>query len=89
MFFVELISPITIFLYFLITYEVGFKFINDFACNHFRWNGTTVGSSRSSGTIGGQESRKARAKAQTILMEKEVCPSWDRKVCFFFHCWVA
>ena len=36
---------------------------------------TTLASSRSSGTSGGQEIRKARAKAQTNLMEKEVCPS--------------
>ena len=36
---------------------------------------TTLASSRNSGTIGGQEIRKARAKAQTNLMEKEVCPS--------------
>ena len=33
---------------------------------------TTLASSRSSGTTGGQEIRKARAKAQTNLMEKEV-----------------
>ena len=36
---------------------------------------TTLALSRSSGTIGGQGTRKARAKAQTNLMEKEVCPS--------------
>ena len=36
---------------------------------------TTLASSRSSGTTGGQEIRKARAKAQTNRMEKEVCPS--------------
>ena len=36
---------------------------------------TTLALSRSSGTTGGQGTRKARAKAQTNLMEKEVCPS--------------
>ena len=36
---------------------------------------TTLASSRSSGTTGGQEIRKARAQAKTNLMEKEVCPS--------------
>ena len=36
---------------------------------------TTLASSRTSGTAGGQEIRKARAKAQTNLLEKEVCPS--------------
>ena len=50
---------------------------------------TTLASSRSSGTAGGQQIRKARAKAQTNLMEREVCPSQDRKVCSTFHSWVA
>ena len=36
---------------------------------------TTLASSRSSGTTGGQEIRKASAKALTNLVEKEVCPS--------------
>ena len=49
----------------------------------------TLASSRSSGTSGGQEIRKARIKAQTNRMEKEVCLSWDRKVCSTFHSWVA
>ena len=41
---------------------------------------TILASSRSSGTAGGQETRKATGKAQTNLMEKDVCPSKDRKV---------
>ena len=41
---------------------------------------TILASSRSSGTTGGQETRKATGKAQTNLMEKDVCPSRDRKV---------
>ena len=36
---------------------------------------TTLASSRSSGTAGGQETRKATGKSQTNLMEKDVCPS--------------
>ena len=51
--------------------------------------GTILASSRSSGTTGGQEARKAMAKAQTNLMEKEVCPSQDRKVCLTLHSRVA
>ena len=35
---------------------------------------TTLASSRSSGTTGGQEMRKAMAEALTNLVEKEVCP---------------
>ena len=49
----------------------------------------TQASSRSSGTTGGQETRKALTKAQTNLKEKEVCPPWDMKFCLPFHSRVA
>ena len=46
---------------------------------------TTLASSRSSGTTGGQEIRKARAKAQTHLMEKEVCLHRTGRFVQIFH----